>query len=797
MLTTLLGGALGLALTACEPGAPAGPADEPALTAPAAPPTSGAAETPGVPDPQGAPSTQPAPVAGAQALAAGAPWTSQPVEPISSPHLRVDAFGWTPDAPGRALVREPAVGHDAPAPYTPGAALQALDGSTDQLVASLPLQPWRDGEVHSGSGDRLWTADLSPLGPGHYRLEDPASGARSEPFRIGHDVYDDVLAAAVRMLYHQRCGTPKLAPFTDPAWTDASCHRGPDQDDQALPASGAGPALDLHGGWHDAGDYGKYVNFADDAVHDLLSAYEEAPELFGDDLGLPESGNGLPDLLDEVRWQLDWMLRMQRPDGGLLHKLHVVDFAAASPPSADAAPRRYAPATHSATVSGAGAFAHAARVFAGLGHPDADTYAAELTQAAERAWDWADAHPGPSSYDNAGFVNAVAEDDAHWQLANRLRAAAHLLARTGDPAYRDWFDTHHDQTHLMQWSYALVYEQGLLEGLLVYASLPQATPAVAQALRQTFAQSVGGSWHLGNVLSVEDPYGAWLADADVTWGSNRTRAQQGRLFAHMLRFGLDPQQASAYHAASQAYVHAFHGLNPPGHTYLTALHQLGAPASLDQTYHAWFADGSDWDDASLSPLGPAPGLLVGGPNWYYAPDPSYGGTLEPPQAQPPLKAYRDWNTGWPENSWEVSECQLSYQAAYVALLAHVARRPAWTDLGSGLAGTSAPRLTAVGPLTPGSANALILDQAPASTTAGLFFGWDEQPVPFQGGLLLPSPLLGPLLLGTDPEGRLELPFVVPSDVPPGSPVVVQWALPDEGAPLGTALSNALRGEVRP
>jgi hypothetical protein len=79
-------------------------------------------------------------------------------------------------------------------------------------------------------------------------------------------------------------------------------------------------------------------------------------------------------------------------------------------------------------------------------------------------------------------------------------------------------------------------------------------------------------------------------------------------------------------------------------------------------FHEWFRHGSIWDNARTSECGPPPGFLTGGPNA------NYTGSLSPPAGQPRQKAYRDWNTGWPENSWEITEPGIYYQAAYVKLL---------------------------------------------------------------------------------------------------------------------------------
>jgi hypothetical protein len=164
--------------------------------------------------------------------------------------------------------------------------------------------------------------------------------------------------------------------------------------------------LDLTGGWHDAGDYNKYVwGAVSSAVHKMLRAYEDNPGVFPDgQLNIPESGNGIPDILDEIRVELDWLLKMQldadtnplvppADDGAVLHQMHVAGYASDSPPSADANLRYYhdlidddeGDLIYESTAVLAGVMAHAARVWAAEGL-SAD--AATFEVAALDAWRW-------------------------------------------------------------------------------------------------------------------------------------------------------------------------------------------------------------------------------------------------------------------------------------------------------------------------------------------------------------------------------------------------------------------------
>ena len=135
---------------------------------------------------------------------------------------------------------------------------------------------------------------------------------------------------------------------------------------------------DLRGGWYDAGDFNKYTSWTAGYVVDLLHAYSQNQPIWTDDFNIPESGNGVPDLLDEMKWGLDWLVRMQNGDGSVLSILGV---SHASPPSSATGPSLYGDASTSATLLTAMAFAYAARIFDTLNTPTFDAYAADLASA--------------------------------------------------------------------------------------------------------------------------------------------------------------------------------------------------------------------------------------------------------------------------------------------------------------------------------------------------------------------------------------------------------------------------------
>src|SRR5262249_41585711 len=254
-----------------------------------------------------------------------------------------------------------------------------------------------------------------------------ANDRRPYVFRIAQDVYKDALKVATRVFFYQRCAQDKFPPYTDLKWSDAASHLQDRQSRLISAQNDASTARDLSGGWYDAGDFNKYVNFTTSVIQDLLLAYERNPGLWGDDFEIPESGDGVPDILNEIKWELDWLLKMRNNDGSVLSKVSVTQFQAASPPSRDSAPRYYGAASASATLSAAISFAHAAVVFKSA-LPD---YAATLGDAAVKAWNWAESNPGVI-FSNAGFASANPEVDDYTRGAYRLAAAIYLYALTGE-----------------------------------------------------------------------------------------------------------------------------------------------------------------------------------------------------------------------------------------------------------------------------------------------------------------------------------------------------------------------------
>ena len=175
-----------------------------------------------------------------------------------------------------------------------------------------------------------------------------------------------MLRDSVRTYYYQRSGTPITEKYGG-KWHHRGGHLGPSQDRAARYSQGGkalGQPRELLGGWFDAGDLNKYVPYLETTLFDLLWAYELNPGVFGDDTNIPESGNGVPDLVDELKWELDWLLKMQDTDGGVFNRVAGRSFDnGPDPPGSDNQPRFYTAKTTWATATASAGFAHAARVY--------------------------------------------------------------------------------------------------------------------------------------------------------------------------------------------------------------------------------------------------------------------------------------------------------------------------------------------------------------------------------------------------------------------------------------------------
>jgi hypothetical protein len=336
------------------------------------------------------------------------------------PHIKVNQVGYTTAAEKYTTVTG---WYEDMTAYGAGTPFEVKRASDNAVVhaGSLALVTNFDPYV---SGEKIMSGDFTTLTtPGTYYVS--VAGLPSSPsFRIGNDTYDSLLRDSQRYYYLQRANVALTEPFAQ-GWAHPAWHA----DDAAAPLESTRRVKDnVSKGWYDAGDFGKYVSPGATAVNDLLWAYEMFPAVFADgQLGIPESGNGVPDILDEVRYEVDFLLNMQdAASSGFWSRVF---------PQTKTEPRyisdiahgltKVKPTSHSgATVA---ALAHASLVFRSID----PGYAAVALNAARNGWTYLQASGGVPSPDGPYHD----DDDRN----DRFWAAAELFRATGEAPFHDYF----------------------------------------------------------------------------------------------------------------------------------------------------------------------------------------------------------------------------------------------------------------------------------------------------------------------------------------------------------------------
>ncbi len=302
------------------------------------------------------------------------------------------------------------------------------------------------------SGEDVYSFDFSRIkDSGLYEAYVPGIGV-SSPIRISEGALNKAAYTTAHAFYYQRCGTPLIEPFAEKVFTRPLDHEydtnGRKIDAafyeslQKSPLYGGekpGDMIDAHGGWHDAGDYGKYLPTAAAALWYLFTAYDIEPSKFQDGTwNIPESGNGIPDLLDETKWELDWISRIQAADGGVYHKQTSEGWFHGMPQDENSQRYLFDKTTHD-TASAAAVFASGARIWRKYDRKISEDY----LNRAEKAWSFLESHPDETP--KGGFQNPPKNTTGDYRdkddTDNRLWAAAELFRTTGKEKYRNYFES--------------------------------------------------------------------------------------------------------------------------------------------------------------------------------------------------------------------------------------------------------------------------------------------------------------------------------------------------------------------
>lgn len=534
-------------------------------------------------------------------------------EPIEIPNVKINQLGYAPDDIKTAVFAN--IEED-------DMTFSVIDVKSGKSVYEGEMS---ERKYESAADERCSHGDFSDVkDKGTYKVVS-GGGAESYEFTIGDDPYKDTFAQVVKMLYMQRCGQELTDEYAG-SFAHPVCHA------ENAVIYGTSTSIDVSGGWHDAGDYGRYVVSGAKAVADLLLAYEKNPGMFNDNMGIPESGNGVSDILDEAKYELDWMLKMQASDGGVYHKVTCEMFPEIVMPEEETDQLVVCPVSNTATGDFAAVMAMAAKVYE---ESDADAAATYLA-ASKKAYSYLAAH-----LEDSGFVNPEeittgeypdpkCEDEYYW-------AAAQLYKTTGEPEYMasiaDIVDSVKSLSSL-SWadvggygSYAILTADGAAEeNADVYKKVYDGFVGAADSLVELSEKN-------GYLVGKEDTY---------EWGSNMGIANNG-----MILLMADEIVPSAKYTTCAGYhLDYIYGMNATGYSFVTG---TGSLCPTD-THHR----------PSLVIGECMPGMLVGGPD----------GALEDPYVsaicfdQPPAKCYVDGN-----QSFSCNEITVYWNSPLIYLIA--------------------------------------------------------------------------------------------------------------------------------
>ncbi len=600
-------------------------------------------------------------------------------------YIRVDQFGYLPNAPKYAVIAKAMKGFNAGLGIDLDATKKVeLRSAKDQsVVFSANAPSWTGGETDAYSGDKGWWFNFTSYttqGDYFVRVYKTDGGyIDSYGFSIKNDIYSEPLRAAMNMFYYQRINQNKTAEYASgEKWVDGPWYEGAAQEKSSSYLLDNSKKKDTSKGWFDAGDPNKYITFGADVMHDLLQTYESHPNMWKTfNLKIPESNNNIPDILDEIKWEADYYRNMVDPATGGFHiKSGILnDPAYISPPSTDNRTRYYDKVCPSASIVGAGVLAHTALVFKGV--KDLEVYANECIVIAEKAFTFYENAPDKAARCDNGEIEAGDADGSgdHYaieHLAEANCAAIYLYALTGKAKYNDFIKANYQTTRPYKAGDWGVYRPNQSLSLLYYTTLPNADGPTKDAILQ---RKTSPSYSSGQHYEVQESKNLYRAVSYYQlWGSNSLMARLGNDNMDFINYNLLPADHPRFREKALGMVNYFHGVNPFGYCYLSNMYMYGAEYCYDEMWHSWFKPDTKYDNIDNGKVGPAPGYLSGGFNKANAGQAKMKIGTDFFEAfvadQPDQKAYSNDNTGGPANPWVFNEPGLYYNSGYVKLLAN-------------------------------------------------------------------------------------------------------------------------------
>ncbi|BCJ94397.1 endoglucanase [Anaerocolumna cellulosilytica] len=489
--------------------------------------------------------------------------------------VRINQMGYKPDSPKQLVY----VGKETE--------FNIYQSETDKVVYTgrLSESRWdKAGEETICVGE---FGDLKERGNYYIKIGEK----KSLTFTISDNQPQLCTDVLLKAFYFQRCGMELTKEYAG-SWKHGRCHTdfayivSPDIEKLIKESPETLERIDVTGGWHDAGDYGKYTVAAAIAVADLLLAYEEYTNAFRHMIGIPESKLIGDDLLYEVKYELDFMLKMQKSDGSVYSKVTTRFFPGMIMPEMDTAPMLLFDISTPATGDFAAVMALAARIY----HVFDKSYADICLEAAKRAYKWLKKNPEPKLFKNPPNVLSGEYGDT-CDLDERYWAAAELYRTTGEEEYHKEFLNYYP---LVKNRVAFGWAEVGGYGTIAYLFSKRKNDS--KILESMKLEWLAHSDMLAK-RSYENGYGITLGFDEYKWGSTMLLLNQARQLIIAERL----LKENCYHTIIHRNWDYLLGMNPMDISYVTG---LGENAVMKPHHRPSDADGV---------LEPVPGLVSGGP----------------------------------------------------------------------------------------------------------------------------------------------------------------------------------------
>lgn len=508
----------------------------------------------------------------------------------SQDKIRLNQVGFYSNGPKMAIVIS-----------TTAKTFSLVDEASNESVFTADLT---SPEVWPYSNDTCSKAVFTKFSKaGNYHIEVPGLG-KSHSFVISAHAAMEAAKASLKMYYYQRASIDLPEKYAG-KWHRVAGH----PDDKVLihPSAAtatrpAGSTITSPGGWYDAGDYNKYIVNSGISTYTLMSVYENFPSFF-DTLktNIPENTNKIPDILDEVLYNLRWMMTMQDEDGGLYHKLTNPNFDGYVMPDKAIEPRYVVMKTTAATLDFAATTAVAYRIFKKF-NKVLPGLADSCLSMSLKAWQWAKANPDIKYVQgkmNSSFnpdIVTGAYDDNNLKDEFQWAAIELYIATTKYSFYTDMNlqFTLNNNFGLPNWQnvntlglYSILANRSNLESM--EASEIDLVKEKIIKMADEYKKSAGRS-------AYGVPMG--VTASDFNWGSNSCAGNQGIVL--LQAYSITGEKAYLY--AAMAALDYYLGRNGTSYSFLTG---FGGKATQNPHYRPAEADGIP---------GALPGFIAGGPN---------------------------------------------------------------------------------------------------------------------------------------------------------------------------------------